>query len=82
MDPPIASNCALPQWFAIHVVIVAFDQTPAFGASASTPLPLSVRPKIKLSPIHAAAAMVPISAAFVGTSMETFNRLMLFQSWI
>jgi dolichyl-phosphate-mannose--protein O-mannosyl transferase len=26
--------------------------------------------------------MLPISAAFVGTSMETFNRLMLFQSWI
>ena len=28
------------------------------------------------------AAMLPIAAAFVGTSMETFNRLMLFQSWI
>jgi dolichyl-phosphate-mannose-protein mannosyltransferase len=28
------------------------------------------------------AAMLPISAAFVGTSMETFQRLMLFQSWI
>jgi dolichyl-phosphate-mannose-protein mannosyltransferase len=28
------------------------------------------------------AAMLPISAAFVGTSMETFNRLMIFQSWI
>jgi dolichyl-phosphate-mannose-protein mannosyltransferase len=28
------------------------------------------------------AAMLPISAAFVGTSMETFTRLMLFQSWI
>jgi dolichyl-phosphate-mannose--protein O-mannosyl transferase len=28
------------------------------------------------------AAMMPISAAFVGTSMQTFNRLMLFQSWI
>jgi dolichyl-phosphate-mannose-protein mannosyltransferase len=28
------------------------------------------------------AAMLPISAAFVGTSMATFNRLMLFQSWI
>ncbi len=28
------------------------------------------------------AAMLPISAAFVGTSMQTFNRLMLFQSWI
>jgi dolichyl-phosphate-mannose--protein O-mannosyl transferase len=28
------------------------------------------------------AAMLPISAAFVGTSMETFNRLMLFQNWI
>jgi dolichyl-phosphate-mannose-protein mannosyltransferase len=27
-------------------------------------------------------AMLPISAAFVGTSMATFNRLMLFQSWI
>ncbi|MFT4115777.1 phospholipid carrier-dependent glycosyltransferase [Bradyrhizobium sp.] len=26
--------------------------------------------------------MLPISAAFVGTSMQTFNRLMLFQSWI
>ena len=28
------------------------------------------------------AAMLPISAAFVGTSMETFNRLMIFQNWI
>lgn len=28
------------------------------------------------------AAMLPISAAFIGTSMPTFNRLMLFQSWI
>ncbi|WP_024513814.1 phospholipid carrier-dependent glycosyltransferase [Bradyrhizobium sp. Tv2a-2] len=28
------------------------------------------------------AAMLPISAAFIGTSMQTFNRLMLFQSWI
>ena len=28
------------------------------------------------------AVMLPISAAFVGTSMATFNRLMLFQSWI
>jgi dolichyl-phosphate-mannose--protein O-mannosyl transferase len=28
------------------------------------------------------AAMLPISAAFVGTSMETFNRLMLFQNWV
>ena len=27
-------------------------------------------------------AMLPISAAFIGTSMQTFNRLMLFQSWI
>jgi dolichyl-phosphate-mannose--protein O-mannosyl transferase len=27
-------------------------------------------------------AMLPISAAFVGTSMQTFNRLMLFQNWI
>ena len=27
-------------------------------------------------------AMLPVSAAFVGTSMETFNRLMIFQSWI
>jgi dolichyl-phosphate-mannose-protein mannosyltransferase len=27
-------------------------------------------------------AMLPISAAFVGTSMETFNRLMIFQNWI
>ncbi len=27
-------------------------------------------------------AMLPISAALVGTSMQTFNRLMLFQSWI
>jgi len=26
--------------------------------------------------------MLPISAAFVGTSMETFNHLMLFQNWI
>jgi len=28
------------------------------------------------------AVMLPISAAFVETSMETFNRLMLFQRWI
>jgi len=28
------------------------------------------------------AAMLPISAAFVGTSTETFNRLMIFQNWI
>jgi dolichyl-phosphate-mannose--protein O-mannosyl transferase len=28
------------------------------------------------------AAMLPVSVAFVGTSMATFNRLMLFQSWI
>jgi dolichyl-phosphate-mannose-protein mannosyltransferase len=28
------------------------------------------------------AVMLPISAAFVGTSMALFNRLMLFQSWI
>ena len=28
------------------------------------------------------AAMLPVSAAFVGTSMATFSRLMLFGSWI
>ena len=28
------------------------------------------------------AVMLPISAAFIGASMATFNRLMLFQSWI
>jgi dolichyl-phosphate-mannose-protein mannosyltransferase len=28
------------------------------------------------------AAMLPISAAFVGTSIATFNRLMIFQNWI
>jgi dolichyl-phosphate-mannose-protein mannosyltransferase len=28
------------------------------------------------------AAMLPISAAFVGTSMATFNQLMIFQNWI
>jgi dolichyl-phosphate-mannose--protein O-mannosyl transferase len=28
------------------------------------------------------AAMLPISAAFVGASMQTFGRLMLFQNWI
>jgi dolichyl-phosphate-mannose--protein O-mannosyl transferase len=28
------------------------------------------------------AAMLPISAAFVGTSMQMFNRLMIFQNWI
>jgi dolichyl-phosphate-mannose--protein O-mannosyl transferase len=28
------------------------------------------------------AMMLPVSAAFIGTSMQTFNRLMLFQSWI
>jgi dolichyl-phosphate-mannose-protein mannosyltransferase len=28
------------------------------------------------------AAMLPVTAAFVGTSMATFNRLMIFQNWI
>jgi dolichyl-phosphate-mannose-protein mannosyltransferase len=28
------------------------------------------------------AAMLPISAAFIGTSMQTFQRLMIFQNWI
>jgi len=28
------------------------------------------------------AAMLPVSAAFVATTMATFNRLMIFQSWI
>jgi dolichyl-phosphate-mannose--protein O-mannosyl transferase len=28
------------------------------------------------------AAMLPISVAFVGTTLETFTRLMLFRSWI
>jgi dolichyl-phosphate-mannose--protein O-mannosyl transferase len=28
------------------------------------------------------AVMLPISAAFVGTSITTFNRLMIFQNWI
>jgi dolichyl-phosphate-mannose--protein O-mannosyl transferase len=28
------------------------------------------------------AAMLPVSASYVGTSMGTFNRLMIFQSWI
>ena len=28
------------------------------------------------------AAMLPISAAFIGTSMATFTRLMIFQNWI
>jgi dolichyl-phosphate-mannose--protein O-mannosyl transferase len=28
------------------------------------------------------AVMLPISAAFMGTSMATFNRLMIFQNWI
>ncbi len=28
------------------------------------------------------AVMLPVSAAFVGTSMQTFNRLMIFQNWI
>jgi dolichyl-phosphate-mannose--protein O-mannosyl transferase len=28
------------------------------------------------------AAMLPVSAAFLGTSMETFSRLMVFQNWI
>jgi dolichyl-phosphate-mannose--protein O-mannosyl transferase len=27
-------------------------------------------------------AMLPISAAFIGTTMQTFNRLMVFQNWI
>ena len=28
------------------------------------------------------AAMLPVSAAFIGTSMRTFQRLMIFQNWI
>ena len=28
------------------------------------------------------AVMLPISAAFIGTSMATFSRLMVFQNWI
>jgi dolichyl-phosphate-mannose--protein O-mannosyl transferase len=28
------------------------------------------------------AAMLPVSAAFAGTTMKTFNRLMVFQNWI
>jgi hypothetical protein len=28
------------------------------------------------------AALLPISAAFVGTSIQTFTRLMIFQNWI
>ena len=28
------------------------------------------------------AVMLPVSAAFIGTTMKTFNRLMVFQSWI
>ena len=28
------------------------------------------------------AVMLPISAAFIGTSIKTFNRLMIFQNWI
>jgi dolichyl-phosphate-mannose-protein mannosyltransferase len=28
------------------------------------------------------AAMLPVSAAFIGTTMATFNRLMIFQNWI
>jgi len=28
------------------------------------------------------AAMLPISAAFIGTTIQTFNRLMVFQNWI
>jgi dolichyl-phosphate-mannose-protein mannosyltransferase len=28
------------------------------------------------------AAMLPISVASLGTSMETYRRLMIFQSWI
>ena len=28
------------------------------------------------------AAMLPVSAAFIGTSMQTFSRLMIFQNWI
>ncbi|MBR0717908.1 phospholipid carrier-dependent glycosyltransferase [Bradyrhizobium liaoningense] len=28
------------------------------------------------------AVMLPVSAAFVGTSMQNFNRLMIFQNWI
>lgn len=28
------------------------------------------------------AAMLPVSAAFIGTTMKTFDRLMVFQNWI
>ena len=45
------------------------------------------RPSLALWAVVAIAllgfvAMLPVSAAFVGTSMATFGRLMLFQSWI
>jgi peptidoglycan hydrolase-like protein with peptidoglycan-binding domain len=39
---------------------VDFDQTPQFGSAESTALPLSVRPQIKVAPIHSAAANVPV----------------------
>jgi hypothetical protein len=39
---------------------VEFDQTQEFGASASTPLPLSVRPQIKVTPLRTAPASVPV----------------------
>jgi hypothetical protein len=39
---------------------VEFNQTPEFGPSASTALPLSVRPQIKVKPIRSAAADIPI----------------------
>ncbi|HWA65569.1 MAG TPA: L,D-transpeptidase family protein [Mycobacteriales bacterium] len=38
---------------------VEFDQTAQFGSSASTPLPLAVRPQIKVTPLRSAPAMVP-----------------------
>jgi peptidoglycan hydrolase-like protein with peptidoglycan-binding domain len=39
---------------------VEFDQTPEFGASQSTALPLSVRPQITVKPVRTAAAMEPL----------------------
>jgi len=40
------------------------------------------RPQLVRFAFAGFAAMLPISAAVVGTSMQTFNRLMIFQNWI
>jgi hypothetical protein len=38
--------------------------------------------KFYFDEVHYVPTALPISAAFVGTTMQTFNRLMIFKNWI